>query len=159
MLVYSPVPRAFTVTTCLSTVTAAGRGSIAARGSRAGGGATGRTSRSGGTAAGGADTAGRPTTASTRERVEACDALDVAGRETGQHTDGAGTDDPVLKNDVPVADILPVEIECNGLALSRLQEDLLKAAEHLHGGEVLIGRLREPEVELRYCCTCNGASV
>jgi len=46
--------------------------------------------------------------------------LDVPRRETGHDADAAGANRPLLRDDVPVADIASGEIERHGLAFAGL---------------------------------------
>jgi hypothetical protein len=112
-----------------------------------GGGACGRTGtatrrcaatcRYAGGHTGSAISAAATIATSRRERTETRRVFDVARREANQDADLTRADRPLLRVDVPVAEIASGEVEGHGLALAWLQHHLLEASEDLDWSVIL----------------------
>ncbi|KAI6757905.1 hypothetical protein HG531_003730 [Fusarium graminearum] len=79
--------------------------------------------------------------------------LQVPAAESNTDGELALRNDPLLGNDIPVAEITAHQLKADTLALASLEEDLLESTELL-GGSTLGGALGEADVELR-----NGGAV
>jgi len=77
-----------------------------------------------------------------RQWTECSGSQDVPRREPSHDADGARPDDPLLGDNVPVADVASRQIESHPLAFAWLQQDLIEASQHFDRGDVLVGGLR-----------------
>ena len=82
------------------------------------------------------------------ERREARGCLDVSRRQPCQHANATVPNDPLLRGGIPIANVTAGQVKRDSLALAGLQEDLLKATQHLDRSEVLVCRLGKAKVQL-----------
>lgn len=90
----------------------------------------------------------RPLLRLSSKRTERRLRLNIPTREPSIDFHIAIANNPLLLVNIPIAEIAPHKWELHSLALARLQENFLESAQDFDGSHVLVGGLREAEVEL-----------